>query len=159
MALKEALANVDTSQNPWLLALPACTDFEDVKARVTAVLGKLVHDAEIAGIMNALGEPGPGGCVNVNPQIIDLTQLHEQVLLRFQIKIATHPSAIAAEKALLLAQDALTEFLRLNPNNPCEDSTAMESLAEQNACTDYNILFYPYHSAVEDAAEHLAQTF
>ena len=58
VALKEALANVDTSQNPWLLAFPACTDFEDVKSRVTAVLGKLVHDAEIAGIVNALGDPG-----------------------------------------------------------------------------------------------------
>jgi len=158
LALEAALESVDLSENTWLLALPACTSFEDVKQRVTAVLGNLVHDDEIKAIVGSLGEAGADGCLNANAQIIDLTQLHEEVLRRFQVKIATHPSAIAAEKTLIAAQDALTEFLRLNPINPCNDSVGMQTFEGQNACASYNALYYPLYQAVEDASEILAQT-
>lgn len=136
-----------------LLAIPYCTKDENMPAVIQGALGKLVQPGEIAAIVASLGEPDAKGCRPAG--IVDVTDLHEEVLRRFEIKLATDPRVVTAEKELLLAQEAFDNFIRLNGDlEICMTSAPYQGGYIPPLCSEYEY----YRNAVEDAASRLART-
>ena len=137
--------------NSSILLIPECSGRDgspSVEDIVTQSLGTLIHASEIAEIVASM-EHKANGCNEAS--LVDVTDLHAEVLERFQIKLNTDPRVVAAEKALILAQAALEDFLTLHPNNNCDLSLGVAF--DFNVCVELNALT----DAVETAAEELAE--
>jgi len=100
-----------------ILLIPECTDDDEVGEIVRAALGTLVRQSEIDAIISSMAVAADG-CNEAS--IIDVTDLHAEVLIRFQVSLASDPRVVEAEKSLILAQAALEDFLALNPDHNCE---------------------------------------
>ena len=121
-ALAEVLENWARPSDSSLLFIPACATDSEIRDIVRGSLGALVSDVEIAySIILGLDAPDPesaDGCRAA--QIVDVTQLHAEVLRRFQVKLATDPRVVEAEREALVAQGELIDFMRLHEGrNPC----------------------------------------
>ena len=136
----ERFAAIDNSS---ILLIPECSDRQYVEEIVIGALGTLVHKSEIDAIIASM-EAGDG-CSN-QASIVDVTDLHAEVLRRFQVKLETDHRVVDAEKALILAQAALDDFNSLHSNLRCRNTGRAVCQTQ-----------YQLRRAVEDAAEELAR--
>ena len=136
----ERFAAIDNSS---ILLIPECSDRQYVEEIVIGALGTLVHKSEIDAIIASM-EAGDG-CSN-QASIVDVTDLHAEVLRRFQVKLETDHRVVDAEKALILAQAALDDFNSLHSNLRCKNTGRAVCQTQ-----------YQLRRAVEDAAEELAR--
>ena len=132
-----------------ILLIPECLDEEEIGDIVRGVLGTLVHDSEIEGIIASMAV-AEDGCNQAS--IIDVTDLHAEILERFQVALAADPRVVGAERELILAQFALDEFLAIHPDLIC----GLEGIDADTStvCIELSV----YTAAVERAASHLAET-
>ena len=86
-----------------ILIIPECLPTAEIEGIVEDAFGTLVNSSEIDEIIASLGVD-ENGCNR--PGIIDVTDLHAEVLARFQAKLETDSQVVDAEKALILAQAA-----------------------------------------------------
>jgi RHS repeat-associated protein len=154
--LKALVVFENTFDDLSLLVVPACTDLAGMTTLVSNNLGSLVHPDEVTALLTSLGEPGTQGCGDGEypAGIIDVSQLHEEVLRRFEVKLATDDRVVEAERELLLAQEALATFMRLHNNkNPCLTEDQPFANTTPN-CSEWMRLY----TNVDYAAEALANT-
>ena len=85
------------------------------------------------------------GCSN-QASIIDVTDLHAEVLERFLIKLSTDHRIVDAKEALILAQAALDDFNSMHSNLRCRNTGRAVCQTQ-----------YQLRRPVEDAAEELAR--
>ena len=117
-ALAVAIESVDVFDDSALILIPHCASDVAITDLVRGALGKLVHQSEINEMIASMGEPGADGCRQA--KIIDVSDLLEEVLTRFETKLALNPRVRAAEEVLMVAQNALDVFLQLHNGNPCD---------------------------------------
>jgi len=149
-AVVEAIGGLGSSDTPWLLVVPECSKSEDIETSIRDQLGPLVDDSEIAALISSLGVTDSNDCT-IGANIVDLTPLHDEVSRRFQVLVATNVRVVEAEKALILAQAALEDFIRLHPET-CPSGPTLTA-SEVSICNEYISLV----TAVENAAEAFAR--
>ena len=147
------LGLISQSANSSILVIPECLPAAEIEGIVEDVLGTLVNSSEIDEIIASLGVDEKG-CNR--PGIVDVTDLHAEVLARFQTKLETDSRVVDAEKALILAQAALEDFLALNPNYALYDIPGAREYhgLTFGKCNEHAAL----NGAIEAGARDLADT-
>ena len=145
---------LEVNEHSHLLVFAECTSDEDIRAGVQEALGPLVRDEDLDGLIRSLNSPREDGCRDA--QLVDLTELHAEILNRFQVKLNTDPAVLAAERRLILAQQAMDEFELANPGHPCRYDD--ESNTYAGPASDRCTTFYQLHNALRDASKELAET-
>lgn len=149
-AAYQALLHLGVDENSHVLAIRECASDDEVRTAVTGSLGNMVRPQELNAIIESLGPNNPPpNCRRA--QFVDLTALHAEVLVRFEVQLATTPEVLAAEKALFLAQAALEDFLRRYPNHCLEGSDAI--------CIEYGRLKSAVNQASDAYADALDRTY